>query len=584
MGTEAVDYLKSREICDSNMGSAFGGVTLSDSATTLTGKNTYRKLRGKGFLVNGVTQYKDIYTVDQNFEGGKIWVKDIEYKLENLQTVTIPNAPWNKSGDMKITVTFQRCGNGGPVYRMNNGVKSLACTNIIEQKQVINKMAALKTTSGVVGQFACADSQDALVDAANEYTNQKVCMLEATLLAKSGSAGTTSCNWTVEIIPEEKNSGSISITGPIVSNSIYLKMVGGGGGGGGGDRDQPGGGGAAGQYHEQAISDAYADATCSLNQGSRGSGGDGDSSATRGGTGGTTTVSCSKSGQSNISLSRAGGGGGCAECRGSGEETGWNGADSGANGIVFGAGGSGGGREKNGNAGGCGAGGGGGGDRWGEGGQGGLGCIKLTWKRYVIKDQNGNIVVASSSGGTTGSGGGGSTTTGGGGGGGGGGGYTTGGGGGGGGGCFVAGTLVAMADGSYKNIEDILLGEKLRDGSGKIVSVKQLRRYATNGAKYSINGGGYFFTANHPFLTAEGWKSLDPVKTMLESPGLGVRKLKVGDLLIREDGIELIISLDSIQTEETVYNFTLDGSHEYIANGYVVHNKQQMDDMQQMQQ
>ena len=146
--------------------------------------------------------------------------------------------------------------------------------------------------------------------------------------------------------------------------------------------------------------------------------------------------------------------------------------------------------------------------------------------------------------------------------------------GGGGGGCFVAGTQVTMADGALKNIEDILVGDKLIDGQNKVVTVKKLIPLNYAGEIYGINGGGYFFTPNHPFLTVEGWKSLDPQASLKETPGLKVTQLKVGDILIKRNGIEMILSLDSIPTREKVYNFELDGSHEYIADDYVVHNKQ----------
>jgi Tfp pilus assembly protein PilV len=401
MGMEAVDYLKSRDICDNNMGAAFGNLSLPDSATTLTGKTTYKKLRGKGFLVNGVVQYKDIFTVDQSFEGGKIWVKDVNYKLENLQTVTIPNAPWNKSGDMKITVTFQRCTNGGSVYLLNNGVKTLRCSgstggSIVETNRIINKMAALKTTSGVVGQFACADSQDALIDAANKFTQEKFCVLEAKMLANNGMSGATPapCNYTVTIANVEKNTnGSYVIPSSIVPKSIKVKMIGGGGGGGGGDRDEPGGGGKPGIYHEQALDDSIVGASCALLAGGGGGGGDGDNNATNGGNGGISTINCTRSGAGVLYIGKSGGGGGEGEARGSGESCGWGGVGSfDIAGIQLGGGGGGGCRENNGGGGGIGAGGGGGGDRWGEGGVGGSGFVKLSWKQAVIKDASGNVI------------------------------------------------------------------------------------------------------------------------------------------------------------------------------------------------
>lgn len=141
------------------------------------------------------------------------------------------------------------------------------------------------------------------------------------------------------------------------------------------------------------------------------------------------------------------------------------------------------------------------------------------------------------------------------------------------GGCFVAGTEISMANGDKKNIEDVLLGEKVKDAGGKAVNVKQLLSLDYWGEIYSINGGPYFFTPNHPFLAVDGWKSLAPEATKLESPGLEVTKLQVGDVLMKKDGLEVIMSLDVKITKEKVYNFVLDGSHSYLADEYKVHNK-----------
>jgi type II secretory pathway pseudopilin PulG len=144
--------------------------------------------------------------------------------------------------------------------------------------------------------------------------------------------------------------------------------------------------------------------------------------------------------------------------------------------------------------------------------------------------------------------------------------------GGGGSGCFVAGTQIAMFDGSLKNIEDVVSGDELIDGSQRKVTVQKLVRYQHQGKIFSINGGSYFFTPNHPFLTIEGWKSLEPQESMKESPGLEVKRMKVGDILIKRHGLETIFSLDGIESDEPVYNFSVTDSHEYIADEYVVHN------------
>ena len=50
---------------------------------------------------------------------------------------------------------------------------------------------------------------------------------------------------------------------------------------------------------------------------------------------------------------------------------------------------------------------------------------------------------------------------------------------------------------------------------------------------YALNGGRPFVTAEHPFLTAEGWKALDPEATRRENAALDVASLQLGDRLCR---------------------------------------------------
>lgn len=157
-------------------------------------------------------------------------------------------------------------------------------------------------------------------------------------------------------------------------------------------------------------------------------------------------------------------------------------------------------------------------------------------------------------------------------------------GGGGGGGCFVAGTPILMFGGERKNIEDVVVGDSLVDHKGLEVKVQNLKRYDYQGKIYSINGGPYFFTPNHPFLTATGWKSLDPQKSMAESPGLKVTMLKLGDVLLKKNGVEVLKTLDSKVINEKVYNFTVSDSHEYIADDFAVHNLKQDYQMDQQMQ
>lgn len=144
---------------------------------------------------------------------------------------------------------------------------------------------------------------------------------------------------------------------------------------------------------------------------------------------------------------------------------------------------------------------------------------------------------------------------------------------GGGGGCFIAGSQVTFGDRSLGNIEDIKVGDKLLTTDHKVNTVKELIRIDYKGPIYSINGSEYFFTPNHPLKTLDGWKSLRPDITKKEIPDLVVKHLKLGDILIKDNGLEVIMTLDSKYTEQTVYNFELDGDHEFIVNDIGVHNK-----------
>ncbi len=163
--------------------------------------------------------------------------------------------------------------------------------------------------------------------------------------------------------------------------------------------------------------------------------------------------------------------------------------------------------------------------------------------------------------------------------------------------CFTAGTLVLMADGTQRPIESLRAGDLVMAGDGtanRVVAVETPR--LGNRLLYAIDGGEAFVTAEHPFLTAEGWKSIDPSETARENAALRVGRLRVGDRLARAVGpqrpashgalalamvAELEIAylplrrLRAIAGEpgQTLYNLILDGDHAYFANGFLVHNK-----------
>jgi hypothetical protein len=142
--------------------------------------------------------------------------------------------------------------------------------------------------------------------------------------------------------------------------------------------------------------------------------------------------------------------------------------------------------------------------------------------------------------------------------------------------CFTAGTKVLMADGTEKNIENVKIGDVLLGSDNSHNTVRGYDQ-PTLGDRllYSINGGDYFVTVEHPFMTTEGWKSISPEATHREMPGFELESLSVGDILITATGSVKILSIQEQagDSKQQLYNFILDGNNTYYANGYLVHNK-----------
>jgi uncharacterized protein YjbI with pentapeptide repeats len=159
--------------------------------------------------------------------------------------------------------------------------------------------------------------------------------------------------------------------------------------------------------------------------------------------------------------------------------------------------------------------------------------------------------------------------------------------------CFVAGTRVAMADGTSRPIEQIAVGDQVlgRDGINRVVAVERPRLGTRR--LYALNGGPFFVTAEHPFLTEDGWKAVDPAATLVENPALIVGRLAVGDRLLALAGVAVLaaagggemvaprltaVPLGSLigipgDPATPLYNLRLDGDHAYFADDLLVHNK-----------
>ena len=161
--------------------------------------------------------------------------------------------------------------------------------------------------------------------------------------------------------------------------------------------------------------------------------------------------------------------------------------------------------------------------------------------------------------------------------------------------CFTAETRVRLADGSTMRIDAVMVGDFVLGNEGSTNRVTGIERpLLGERLLYAFDGGTPFVTAEHPFLTADGWKAIDPAATATESPWLPVGRLVRGDRLLMaaharvpvlagggRDPVELGVAvhrLDAVSAHEahpilTVYNLLLDGDHTFIADDFIVHNK-----------
>ena len=159
--------------------------------------------------------------------------------------------------------------------------------------------------------------------------------------------------------------------------------------------------------------------------------------------------------------------------------------------------------------------------------------------------------------------------------------------------CFTAETVVLMGDGTERPIAKITAGDLVVNAAGRLSCVIGVERVRLGSRRiYGINDARPFFTHEHPFMTMGGWRSVSPLASVAETPGLAVRELAIGDLMVMarpelaSDGavalapaiqrtlVPLIgLTEESGPEDLSVFNLLLEGEHTYIANGFVVHNK-----------
>lgn len=141
-------------------------------------------------------------------------------------------------------------------------------------------------------------------------------------------------------------------------------------------------------------------------------------------------------------------------------------------------------------------------------------------------------------------------------------------------GCFLAGTMVRLVDGSEKPIEtlttsDVLLGHDGLGWNSNVVEKVMTPRTVEGYYELTVDGHVLSVTSEHPFYVGNGAFGV-------------VRELHVGDTLyVYRDGALVPRSLEKktfIDEPTVVYNVQTGGSHTYVADSVLVHNKSIVDE------
>ena len=171
------------------------------------------------------------------------------------------------------------------------------------------------------------------------------------------------------------------------------------------------------------------------------------------------------------------------------------------------------------------------------------------------------------------------------------------GGGGGTGGCFLGSSYTTMADGSYKLIKDVKIGDWLMGAFGEANQVLASEDLVLGVRPMFIINYTHHTTADHThILSNKEFASIDPEETIENDWGTWYRcelangsfvdlfnvgldnskerigKLDIGTSLQTDKGAKIVERIDSynLAPDTKIYNFVMSGSHTYFVDGYAV--------------
>jgi hypothetical protein len=129
--------------------------------------------------------------------------------------------------------------------------------------------------------------------------------------------------------------------------------------------------------------------------------------------------------------------------------------------------------------------------------------------------------------------------------------------------CFRLGTLISMADGTFKEIEEVVVGDRVLSADGKrINTVKYIEHSPIHGTLYETfyapKGIKPFATENHPIVVGNKWVGANAKLSQKLYPWIDTDQLS---------------EFDTEPTNgQVVWNLWVDGDHTYQVNTFGTHS------------
>lgn len=133
-----------------------------------------------------------------------------------------------------------------------------------------------------------------------------------------------------------------------------------------------------------------------------------------------------------------------------------------------------------------------------------------------------------------------------------------------GGGCFTGDTPILMKGGTYKNIQDIKVGDVVltreSDNSSKLVEAKVIKTYKHNVDQYLIINGELRVTPVHRLYVNGKW--------------IIAGEVEIGDDLLDKNNQPIkVFSIEQVRGNFDVYNLEIEKYRTYFAGDFYVHNQ-----------